>query len=97
MIYLLINELLHIKYPIIQGAMAFISDGKFAACCSNAGGLGIVAAGELELEQIRKEIRICKSLTDKPFAVNIFMLRDDVCVLRIVNCNIGTGIDIVSI
>lgn len=75
---MLINELLHIKYPIIQGAMAFISDGKFAACCSNAGGLGIVAAGELELEQIRKEIRICKSLTDKPFAVNIFMLRDDV-------------------
>lgn len=71
---MLINEILGIKYPIIQGAMANISDGKFAATVSNAGGLGIIASGAWDGNRLREEIRICKSLTDKPFGVNIMLM-----------------------
>lgn len=70
----MINKLLNIKYPLIQGGMANIADGKFAACVSNAGGMGIIAGGALNKEQILEEIRICKSLTDKPFGVNIMLM-----------------------
>lgn len=67
-------QLLGIKYPIFQGAMAWISDGKLAAAVSNAGGLGIIAGGNAEGEIIRKEIQMAKALTDKPFGVNIMLL-----------------------
>jgi len=74
-------ELLGIKYPIFQGAMAWVSDGKLAAAVSNAGGLGIIAGGNADGEIVRAEIKIAKSLTDKPFGVNIMLLspfKDDV-------------------
>lgn len=69
-----ITELLGIKYPVFQGAMAWIADAGLAAAVSNAGGLGIIAAGAAPVEIVRDEIRRAKQLTDKPFAVNIMLL-----------------------
>ncbi|GAA0120924.1 MAG: enoyl-[acyl-carrier-protein] reductase FabK [Clostridium argentinense] len=69
-----ICEMLNIKYPIIQGAMAWIADSSLAAAVSNAGGLGIIAAGNAPADYVREEIRKAKQLTDKPFGVNIMML-----------------------
>ncbi len=70
-----LNELLGIKYPLIQGGMANIATGEFAAACSNAGALGIIAAGSLHSgEELRAEIRACKALTDKPFGVNLMLM-----------------------
>ena len=71
---MLINEMLGIKYPIIQGAMSLITDGKFASTVSNAGGLGIIASGEWDKNRVREEIHIARSLTDKPFGVNLYMM-----------------------
>ena len=68
-----LNEMLHIKYPFIQGGMANIATGTFAAAVSNAGGLGLIGAGGMNTEMLREEIRICKSLTDKPFGVNLML------------------------
>lgn len=65
---------LGIKYPIIQGAMAWIADSSLAAAVSNAGGLGIIAGGTAPVEYVRQEIRKAKELTDKPFGVNIMLL-----------------------
>lgn len=67
-------EKLGVKYPIIQGAMAWIADSSLAAAVSNAGGLGIIAGGTAPVEYIRDEIRKAKELTDKPFGVNIMLL-----------------------
>lgn len=69
-----ICELLNIKYPIIQGAMAWIADSTLASSVSNAGGLGIIAAGNNTATNVRAEIRRAKELTDKPFGVNIMLL-----------------------
>lgn len=69
----LLNELLNIKYPIIQGGMTHISNGIFAAQCSNSGALGVIASGGMLPEQLKKEIRDCREHTDKPFGVNIVM------------------------
>ena len=70
-----LNELLGTKYPIIQGGMANIATGAFAAACSNAGALGVIATGHLRSgDALRQEIRTCKSLTDKPFGVNLMLM-----------------------
>lgn len=66
--------MLNIKYPIFQGAMAWIADASLASAVSNAGGLGIIAAGNAPADIVREEIRKCKELTDKPFGVNIMLL-----------------------
>lgn len=66
-------QMLGIKYPIIQGGMAWIADSSLAAAVSNAGGLGIIT-GNAPLEWVRTEIRKAKELTDKPFGVNIMLL-----------------------
>ncbi|MGX8852565.1 DUF561 domain-containing protein [Amedibacillus sp. YH-ame10] len=71
---MLINEILGIKYPIFQGAMANIATPEFAACVSNCGGLGIIATGAMDEHQTRDAIRLCKTLTDKPFGVNVMMM-----------------------
>lgn len=70
----LLNELLGTKYPIIQGGMANIATGEFAAACSNAGALGLIGAGGMDADQLRENIRRCKELTDKPFGVNIMLM-----------------------
>lgn len=68
-----ICDLLGIKYPIFQGGMAWISESNLASAVSNAGGLGIISCVNAGSEIIREEIRKCKKLTDKPFAVNIML------------------------
>ena len=70
----LLNEILGTKYPIIQGGMANIATGEFAAACSNAGALGIIGAGGMNADPLRENIRRCKQLTDKPFGVNIMLM-----------------------
>ena len=69
-----LRQLLGIKYPIIQGAMANITDGRFCAAVSNAGGLGIIAAGGMNTELLRENIQTARSLTDRPFGVNIMLM-----------------------
>lgn len=67
-------ELLGIEYPIFQGGMAWISDGKLAAAVSNAGGLGIISAMNADAQYLEEQIALCRSLTDKPFGVNIMLM-----------------------
>lgn len=70
-----LNGLLGTEFPIIQGGMANIATGEFAAACSNAGALGIIAAGGMRTaQQLREQIQICRSLTDKPFGVNLMLM-----------------------
>ena len=69
-----INEMLGIKYPFIQGGMANIATGEFAAAVSNAGGLGLIASGGMNSESFRENIRRCRELTDKPFGVNLMLM-----------------------
>ena len=69
-----LNEMLGIKYPFIQGGMANIATGEFAAAVSNAGGLGLIGAGGMSVEMLRDNIRKCKELTDKPFGVNLMLM-----------------------
>ena len=69
-----LNEILGTKYPFIQGGMANIATGEFAAACSNAGALGLIGAGGMNVETLRENIRRCKALTDKPFGVNIMLM-----------------------
>ena len=66
-------ELLGIRYPILQGGMAWIADAKLAAAVSNAGGLGIISAMNAGGDWVREQYRQAKSLTDKPFGVNIML------------------------
>lgn len=66
--------MLGIKYPVFQGGMAWIADGKLAAAVSEGGGLGIIAAGNAPGEYVREQIRIAKSLTDKGIGVNIMLM-----------------------
>jgi len=74
MIKTVLSDLLGIEYPVFQGGMAWIADGKLAAAVSNGGGLGIIAAGNAPAEYVREQIRLAKSLTQKPFGVNIMLL-----------------------
>ncbi|PKM83567.1 MAG: enoyl-[acyl-carrier-protein] reductase FabK [Firmicutes bacterium HGW-Firmicutes-13] len=67
-------RLLNIKFPILQGGMAWVATGKLAAAVSNAGGLGIIGAGHAPYDAVEKEIKKAKNLTDKPFGVNIMLL-----------------------
>ena len=69
-----ICELLGIEYPVFQGGMAWIADGKLAAAVSEGGGLGIIGAGNAPASYVKEQITIAKSLTDKPFGVNIMLL-----------------------
>lgn len=72
-----LTELLNIKYPIIQGAMAWVSEANLAAAVSNAGGAGIIATGGRDASWVKEQIDLAKSLTDKPFGVNIVLMDKD--------------------
>ncbi len=89
-----ICEILGIEYPVFQGGMAWIADGKLAAAVSNGGGLGIIAAGNAPYEYVRDQIKIAKSLTSKPIGVNIMLMSpyaDDIAKLVIEeNINVVT-------
>lgn len=69
-----LNELLGIEFPFIQGGMANIATGAFAAAVSNAGALGLVASGGMDAEALRAEIRAAKANTGKPFGVNLMLM-----------------------
>ncbi len=69
-----ICEILGIKYPVFQGGMAWIADGRLAAAASEGGGLGIIAAGNAPGDYVREQVRIAKSLTNQPIGVNIMLL-----------------------
>ncbi|MCI8574726.1 MAG: enoyl-[acyl-carrier-protein] reductase FabK [Oscillibacter sp.] len=69
-----LNEILGTEFPIIQGGMANIATGEFAAACSNAGALGMIATGGWDGSRLREEIRRAKELTQKPFGVNLMLM-----------------------
>ncbi len=69
-----ITELLQIKYPIIQGGMAWVAEHNLAAAVSQAGGFGLIGAANAPAEVVREEIRKARELTDRPFGVNIMLL-----------------------
>ncbi|HBF65402.1 MAG TPA: enoyl-[acyl-carrier-protein] reductase FabK [Clostridium sp.] len=69
-----ICSMLGIEYPIFQGGMAWIADGKLAAAVSNGGGLGIISAMNAGGDYLREQIQIARGLTDKPFGVNIMLM-----------------------
>ena len=72
-----LDKLLGIEYPFIQGGMANIATGEFAAAVSNAGGLGLIATGGMNLDTFREHIHTCRRLTDKPFGVNIMLMHPE--------------------
>lgn len=73
-----LTKMLGIKYPLFQGAMAQISRYELVSAVSNAGGLGIIASGAMDGDTLRYQIRACKELTDKPFAVNLMMMMKNI-------------------
>lgn len=80
------NKIFGIKYPIIQGGMAHIATGEFAAAVSENGAMGLIASGSWGIDRLRSEIKKCKSITKKPFGVNIMMMHpkaDDIAQLCI--------------
>ena len=93
-----ITELLGIKYPIIQGGMAWVSEAILASAVSNAGGAGVIASGGRTAEWVRQEIRKAKTMTDKPFGVNVVMpapnkeeLIDVICAEKVSFVTLGAG------
>ena len=72
-----LNEFLGIEFPFIQGGMANIATGEFAAACSNAGALGLIGTGGMNAETLRSHIRTAKALTSKPFGVNIMLMNPE--------------------
>ncbi len=74
MIHTEICDMLGIKYPIIQGGMAWISTAELVAAVAEAGGIGMIAAGNMAPQHLKEEIRKAKKLTDKPFGVNLMLM-----------------------
>lgn len=72
-----LDQILGTRFPIIQGGMANIATGEFAAAVSNAGALGLVGAGGMTAEMLREQIQICKRLTKNPFGVNIMLMNPE--------------------
>lgn len=87
-----ICDILGIEYPIIQGGMAWISDSSLAAAVSNAGGLGVIAAGNNTPENVRAEIKKAKELTNKPFGVNIMLLSPNADDIARIICEEGVEV-----
>lgn len=69
-----VTNLLKIKYPIIQGGMAWVADADLAAAVSNGGGLGIIAAANMPADLLEQQLIKIRTLTDKPFGLNIMLL-----------------------
>lgn len=88
-----ITELFGIEFPIVQAGMVWVSGWKLASAVSNCGGLGLIGSGSMKPDLLREHIRKCKSATDKPFGVNIPLLRGDAD--ELVNVTIEEGVKIV--
>ena len=89
-----LRELLGIQYPIIQGGMANIATGAFAAAVSNAGGLGLIATGGDPPARIRQQIAECRALTSKPFGVNLMLMHPEAA--EIADLLIEEGVEIIT-
>lgn len=85
-------EILGIEYPIIQGGMAWVANSSLAAAVSNGGGLGVIAGANAPIDYLRDEIRKAKSLTGKPFGVNIMLLSDNAEELAHMVCEEGVKV-----
>lgn len=72
-----ITELFKIDFPIIQAGMVWVSGWRLASAVSNCGGLGLIGAGSMKPDLLKEHIQKCKAATDKPFGVNIPLLRKD--------------------
>ena len=88
-----ITELFKIKYPIVQAGMVWVSGWKLASAVSNNGGLGLIGSGSMKPDLLTKHIRDCFNATDKPFGVNIPLLRADA--EHLINTTIEEGVKIV--
>jgi len=89
-----ICDLFGIKYPVIQGGMAWLGDANLASAVSNGGGLGIIGAGNAPPEWLQKQIRLTRERTDKPFAVNVMLMSP--YVKEVIEIVIEEGIKIVT-
>jgi len=70
-----VSDILGSEYPILQGAMRLITLGEMAAAVSRSGAFGIIASSGMEGARLREEIRKTRSITDKPFGINIPIYR----------------------
>ncbi len=90
-----LNEILGTEFPIIQGGMANIATGEFAAACSNAGALGVIGTGGmLDAGLLRRQIQICKDLTDRPFGVNLMLMNP--CAGEMAKVIVEEGVQVVT-
>ena len=89
-----ITKLLNIKYPIIQGAMAWVADADLASAVSNAGGLGIIGTGHDPVEVVREKVETMKNKTIQPFAVNVMLLNPHV--EEVVDYLVNSGVKIIT-
>ena len=94
MIKSVICELLGIGKPIFQGGMAWIADARLAAAVSNAGGLGIISSVNVSADAVREEIRKARTLTDRPFGVNVMLAVPDAA--EIADLVVEEGVKIVT-
>ena len=88
-----INRLFNIKYPIIQAGMVWVSGWKLASAVSNCGGLGLIGSGSMKPELLREHIRACFKATEKPFGVNIPLIRGDAA--ELINASIEEKVKII--
>lgn len=88
-----VTELLNIEFPIIQAGMVWVSGWKLASAVSNEGGLGLIGSGSMKPDLLREHIQKCKSVTTKPFGVNIPLLRQDA--EELVKVTVEEGVKIV--
>ena len=92
MLHSVICDILGIRYPVFQGGMAWIADGTLAAAVSEAGGLGLVSSINFGPEAVRAEIRKARSLTSKPFGVNVMLAAPDAAEVAKIVVEEGVGI-----
>lgn len=88
-----IEELFNIEFPIIQAGMVWCSGWRLASAVSNAGGLGLLGAGSMYPEVLRKHIQKCKVATTQPFGVNVPLLYPEID--KIINIIVEEGVKIV--
>ncbi len=88
-----VSELLGIEYPILKGGMVWVSNSRLTAAVSNAGGLGVMGIGAMDLDTFDKELRVLKGMTDRPFGVSCPLIRPDYEVM--LNAALERGVNIV--
>ncbi|MFV0362002.1 MAG: enoyl-[acyl-carrier-protein] reductase FabK [Suipraeoptans sp.] len=89
-----VTEILGIKYPIIQGGMAWVAEYHLAAAVSNAGGLGLIGTGGAPASWVKEQIREAKKLTDKPFGINIMLINPEAD--KIAEVAIEEGVEVIT-